>query len=164
MQGSAGPQGPPGPSHLNSFQKSWNVTTTDQGNGFPCCNTWHTINESQFQMTTAGGSLLVALNIQLNGGSHGTCQTIIDGQWAGSYSQGAVPGPVNGADVYWKEGLQAVGCCGGGWRPWRVTRIYPGVPAGTHTFAVQCATDGGTMTSCDGSSVSGCSISVVELP
>jgi hypothetical protein len=132
--------------------KSWLTQSSH-----PCCGSWTSITDSTFMMQTNGGDLMITMDISLNGGSHGTCQPIIDGQWAGSY--GNLP---KTNDVYWKEGLQAVGCCGGGWRKWTASRIYPGVPAGMHNFTVQCATDSGTMSAGEPSASS--SWSVVELP
>jgi len=117
------------------FAKRWNTTSNH-----PCCGVWFPIPDSQVNVTTDGGALLINLNLYMSGGSHGSCQPVIDGQWAGAYSDM----PVNG-DPYWKEGLVAVGAAGPGWRDWTTAKAYPGVPAGLHTFALQCVTDGGNL-------------------
>ena len=97
------------------------------------------------------------MGIALFGGSHASCRPIIDGVWAGTY--GGLPNP---GDPFWQEGLQCVGACGSGWQRWSSSRIYPGVPAGTHAFQVQCVTDGATLNVCGASSI-GCYWSIVEL-
>jgi hypothetical protein len=119
-------------------------------------STWVTIQGSAFTMTTLGGALLINLNLFVSGGSHITCQPIIDGLWAGSY--GGLPNP---GDPFWKEGLVNSGV--GGWHPWTTSRLYRGVPPGTHTFAAQCTTDSGTGAYCAGTSI-GCSMNVIEIP
>ena len=164
-QGAPGPKGDPGPSTpqtLNRKWVNWNNTTTDSGTGnsFPCCNVWTTITPSKLTAKTNGGPLLVFMNIQLANGSHHTCQLIVDGKWAGAYSSDPQMNNVSGDDVRWKNGLQF---SGGWWNPWNQTRVFDGIPAGTHAFAVQCTSDGGGMSSCDGGGVSGCSWGFLEM-
>ena len=137
--------------HLNHVQWSW-----ANGSTVSCCGSWSTVSGSQFTATTYGGDLEISMNVFINGGSHSTCQPIIDGQWAGSYA--GLPNP---GDPYWKEGLTYTGATG--WHNWNPTRIYPNVPAGSHAFAIQCATDSGTAGICNAGSV-GCNMSFVELP
>jgi hypothetical protein len=117
---------------------------------------WSNIGASILPFTTTGKPLLITMNLSLNGGSHGTCRPMIDGVWAGTY--GGLPNP---GDPFWQEGLIGVGVVGGAWARWNLSRIYPAVPAGSHTFQVQCATDGGTMQSC-GTTIA-CSFGVIEL-
>jgi hypothetical protein len=113
------------------------------------------VNGSAFTGKTNGGPLLIQMNVFMTDGfSHGSCQTLIDGVWAGSF--GALP--VSG-DPIGKEGAIFLG--GGGYRLFAPSRVYPNVPAGSHKFEVQCASDyagllvnGSNMTS---------SISVIEL-
>src|SRR5204863_7128544 len=123
----------------------------------PCCNQWITLPKSQLQAATGGGAVLVYMHLSMINGSHATCQPTVDGKWAGSYGNLAFTG-----DPAWKEGLLCVGACGGGWRMWAPTRLYPAIPPGQHTFAVQCSTDGGTLTVGDPSA--GSSFGFVELP
>lgn len=132
--GPAGPEGPPGTALV--FAKRW----SDQSN-HSCCQ-WHTAPASEVTASTQGGALLIQMDLSLVNGSHGTCRPLIDGQWAGDFA--GEPRPPNDSP-FWTEGLMAVGCCGGGWRRWTSNRVYTQVPAGPHTFAVQCATDGGNM-------------------
>jgi len=151
QQGLQGMQGPQGLPTVNKKQVSWQSPTQHPA------GSWTTITSSSFNATTNGGSLLIFTDLSLVSGSSGTCRPIIDGKWAGSY--GSLPG--NG-DPFWMEGLTSVGCCGGGWKRWNKVRMYTDVPAGDHTFALQCATDGGTMQSCDTSV--GCSWGFIEFP
>ncbi|MBI4702884.1 MAG: collagen-like protein [Deltaproteobacteria bacterium] len=152
-QGAKGDKGDPGlPGAVNVGQKSWSGgTSMTSGNG------WVTITGSAFSAKTNGGPLQITVNTYLQNGSHATCQPIIDGQWAGSF--GGLP---DYGSPYWREGLTCSSCWSGNWVPWNKTRVYPGVGAGTHNFAVQCATDGGTLYVCNAGSV-GCQIVVVEL-
>lgn len=147
--GAVGPAGPPG--FTNKAQHSWVGGTTGT-------NVWTTIPGSSFTATTYGGSLMINLNLYIigAGGSHSTCQPTIDGNWAGAY--GGLPNP---GDPFWKEGLVFSGA--GGWVAWTTNRLYPGVPAGTHTFAVQCATNSGSAGYCNASSI-GCSMNFLEIP
>ena len=133
--GEQGPEGPAGPAGSTLvFTKRWTTASSH-----PCCS-WTTASASQMTATTQGGALLIEMDLSLNGGSHGTCRPVIDGQWAATFNGEPDPG-----GPFWPEGLIATGCCGGGWRKWSSSRVYVNVPAGPHTFAVQCATDGGTM-------------------
>ena len=134
---------------VNHAQVSWSNGTSGS------LGTWVTISGSTFTMTTLGGALLINMNLFVSGGSHITCQPIIDGLWAGSY--GSLPNP---GDPFWKEGLVNSGL--GGWHPWTTSRLYPGVPPGPHTFAAQCTTDSGTGAYCAGASI-GCSMNVIEI-
>jgi hypothetical protein len=103
---------------------------------------WFPVSGSTFTATTNGGPLLIFIDVSLNGGSHATCRPVIDGVWAGTYG-GLSKSP---SDPFWTEGLVGVGAIGSGWQKWSKTRLYQGVPAGIHTFGVECATDGGTLT------------------
>ena len=118
---------------------------------------WTSIAGSAFSGTTNGGTLLISLALPILNDSptHATCQVTIDNKWAGSYGNFPNPG-----DVGWREGL--MGTDPEYWHMWTNTKIYSGVPAGTHTFAIQCATNGGTAHYCD-TSVN-CSLTFVELP
>ena len=150
-EGVPGPEGPPGADAMRGYaSRTW-----EAGTNIPCCG-WNTIAPSTIVMTTGGGPLMISMSISLSGGSHGTCRPIVDGVWAATFE-----GEVDPNTPHWPEGLTAVGCCGGGWRRWDKTRIYAGIPAGQHTFAIQCATDGGTMSASTGSVRS--SWSVLEL-
>ena len=124
------------------FQKRWNDQSVHP------YGTWHPVPASEVTATIGGGPLLVQMNLSLEGGSHSTCRPIIDGQWAGDFS-----GQIKSyGDPYWTEGVIATGCCGGGLRAWTTSKVYTDVPPGSHTFAVQCATDGGILVVNDGGS------------
>jgi hypothetical protein len=141
--------GPPGPSGVaNHGQVSWAAMAMVPA------GTWVTIPNSVLNITTSGSPLMITVDAYLNGGSHSTCRPIIDGVWAGSF--GGLPNP---GDPFWQEGL--TNSAGGAWHPWHKTRLYPGVPAGNHTLAVQCATDAGTLAVGASSIVS--SVHFVEL-
>lgn len=156
-QGEVGPDGPPGPTGpqgpIGVSGPPGTTVVIDQrwssASDHPCCGAFHTASGSRAAATTQGGALLILMDLSLNGGSHSVCRPVIDDVWAGDFSGQAKPP----SDVYWVEGLMATGCCGGGWRKWTTSRLYTGVPAGTHTFAVQCATDGSLLRVNDGYSV-----------
>ena len=118
---------------------------------------WVTVANSSVTATTRGGPLQIFTSISLNaaGGSTTTCQPIVDGSWAGSFS-----GMPSFGDPFWKEGLMYTG--DGAWHVWTGNRVYPNIPAGSHTFAVQCATNTGTAGYCNSANV-GCSLTVIEL-
>jgi len=130
-----GPEGPPGSSGLTVvLDNRWSSESTH------LASAWSTVPASVAVGTTQGGPLMILMDLSFTGGSHAVCQPIIDEQWAGDYSGQAKPtGP------FWVEGVIATGAGGGGYRKWATSRLYMGVPSGTHTFAIQCATDGGTL-------------------
>lgn len=134
VPGTAGPQGEPGAAGPGSrlvFTKRWNDPFSHY-----CCS-WSTAPESTVVATTSSRTLLVHMELNLDGGSHATCRPVVDGVWAGQYS-----GQTDSS--FWTEGMTAVGCCGGGIRRYVSSKIYE-VPPGEHTFAVQCKTDGGSL-------------------
>ena len=115
-------------------------TAWDSGVSFTS-GAWHQVPASAIAGTmTHGGPLLINMNINLNGGSHSTCRPLVDGQWAGSFA--GYPQAPGG--VFWTEGLLGTG--DGYWHQWNSARIYRSIPAGLHTFSIECATDGGTLT------------------
>ncbi|MBS2032549.1 MAG: hypothetical protein JST54_32045 [Deltaproteobacteria bacterium] len=139
------------------YESDTNIIQNVFSNGGTGGGSWVTVANSSITATTRGGPLQIFTNISLNGatGSHTTCQPIVDGSWAGSYS-----GMTNFGDPFWKEGLVYTG--DGTWHVWSSSRVYTGIPAGSHTFAVQCATNTGTAGYCNAGSV-GCSLTIVEL-
>jgi hypothetical protein len=119
--------------------------------------TWTTLPSSTFTAITHGGPLLIYTRLFLTAtttGSHGSCQPVVDGVWAGT--AGGLPDPGN----YWREGLVLTATTG--WHAWTPQRLYPGIPAGQHTFAVQCITDTGSLT--EGDTSIGSSFGFIELP
>jgi hypothetical protein len=117
----------------NWHQRDWVNLTDIQA------NTFGTVTGSQFTATTSGKPLLMYMELSLDNlstsDSNTTCEPIVDGLWAGSY--GALPS----TNIY-REGVILLR---GDWRRWSVHRIYPGIPAGTHTFAIRCHTTQGTL-------------------
>ena len=102
---------------------------------------WWAVAGSDFSGSTTGGPLMVNMGISLMGGNNATCALFVDSLWAGEYG-GLPKGPTPNAP-WWREGLMHMFIAGtsGDWRQWAPTRVYPGVPAGTHDFQVRCATD-----------------------
>jgi len=98
-----------------------------------------TIAESTFTARTNGGPLLISTTISLyhsSGETTGllTCYPVIDGQWAGVY--GGLP---TGSTPPWdKENVLLITRHQELLVPWTPSRVYPGVPAGTHTFGLRC--------------------------
>lgn len=144
---------------INHGQVSWTTSTSAN-------NTFTTLTGSSLTASTKGGDLLININIfartmsNFETGQHITCQPIIDGVWAGSY--GGLPNP---GDL-WREGLTCTGCDingrGNNWTTFAISRMYPAVPAGTHTFAVQCLANEFFGQFCDNNV--GCSMNFIELP
>jgi hypothetical protein len=133
-QGPAGPTGPAGPAGAgvrgeHSWIERFSIDTND---------TWVTIPASTTAFTSDGGPLMLNVDMSLFASYATTfsCRPMIDGQWAGMY--GHYPVPVNASDPNgpaWFEGLSASSY---GWVMWSKSRVYSGVPAGSHTLTVQC--------------------------
>jgi hypothetical protein len=152
--GPAGDTGPAGPAGAAlAGHHSWN----EQGTTF-CC-VFRPMPGSAFAFVSGGGPLLIQMNVSMMGGGHSSCAPMIDGQWAGTY--GSLPSaPVSSMAPSWRDGLlQTVG---GGWHAWTPSRVYPGVPAGDHTFELHCATDTGTLMVNNSAGIFS-SLSVIEL-
>jgi len=119
------------------FEKSWSTQSSAEA------GLWWPVPGSRIQsITTAGGPLLISMSVYVAGGGHATCRPVIDGRWAGDFALLSK----SADDPFWTEGLVAVGVLGNAFQAWSKTRVYFGVPAGTHTFMIQCATDDGTLT------------------
>lgn len=132
VAGPAGPAGPAGASAIRGYvTKSW-ANQSNHGTG-----NWSNVPESQLNLVTSGGPLLIGMGLSLVNGSHSACRPLIDGQWAATYAGEQDPGT-----PYWPAGLIYTS---GVWDKWSETRLYVGVPAGPHTFLIQCVTDSGTM-------------------
>jgi hypothetical protein len=97
---------------------------------------------SSFQATTNGGPIFIQMNISMMGGAHATCAPFIDDVWAGSFLPLASTRPTTSAPS-WREGLMQTSMVA--WQQWSPTRVYPGVPAGPHTFDVRCAIEAGLL-------------------
>lgn len=140
-QGVAGPvgptglQGPAGATYMG--QQTWNTQSL-----VLCCN-FTPLGGSSFVATTNGGTLLIQMAISMTGGGHSSCAPFVDNAWAGSFLPLPSTPPVAGVSPSWREGLMQTS--GSGWRQWSPTRLYPSVPAGTHTFDVRCVTDTGAL-------------------
>ena len=155
LPGPQGVPGPPGPSGVVGIhQKSWSSTVLISA------ATWTTVPGSESAISTTGGTLLVTVALTISSPSLSaattvTCRPTIDGVWAGTY--GALPDP-----GLWAEGALTVAPAAGMAR-WDKTRIYSGIPAGTHNIAIQCYTSAAParINASDNSIVS--SSSVVEL-
>ena len=120
--------------------------------------TWTTVL-SGFTGSTTGGPLLIQVSIPIAAINPGlfACQPTVDEAWVGSFAFPQV------ADDFQKEGAVSAVAPWGAARTlmsWSSSRVYIGVPAGSHQFAVQCAVnaDGSFM----GVAASLLSFSVVE--
>jgi hypothetical protein len=151
-QGIQGPAGPAGPAGAGvRRQHSWI-------GGFivhPTL-TWVTVTPSEVTFTSEGGPLLIIADLSVNAAVAQTfsCRPIIDGQWAGVY--GGYPFAPT-----WTEGTLTT--FPGAWSMWAKTRLYTGVPAGTHTFAMQCLKEALDKPMSVGHDVVPSSISVLEM-
>jgi len=135
------------------FEKSWSSQTSAA-----CCDQWFPVSGSTITATTNGGPLLIQMNVYMAGGSHATCRPTIDGVWAEDFASL----PISPTDPYWTEGILGVGITGDAWHAWNKSRIYFNVPAGSHMFRIQCATDEGTLTIGSSPTVTS-SWSIIEL-
>lgn len=93
---------------------------------------WMPIPGSSVEGTTTGRPLQISMDLSLQSLSNVTCRPVVDGVWAGDFS--GQPKSVD--DPFWTEGIFAIS---GSLAKWSSTRLYPGIPAGVHTFSVQCA-------------------------
>ncbi|HEX8247680.1 MAG TPA: hypothetical protein VF599_05895 [Pyrinomonadaceae bacterium] len=136
-RGDVGPQGPQGPrgergdsAVSNSFQKNWTTLTQNWTRSFV------KIPDSEVTFTTSGGALFIFTDITLhNTTALSACEPIIDNQWAGSFGNYPL------ADSMWREGMIVTN----GYTRWSKSRIYTNIPAGTHTLAIQCVSNTGTL-------------------
>lgn len=108
------------------------------GNTLIVTNDPKTLPDSTFTARTDGGPLLITTTITLRHGSgersgFAMCHPVIDGQWAGVY--GNLP---PGEPPLDKEGAIFMDRFTENIVPWTPTRVYPGVPAGLHTFGLRC--------------------------
>lgn len=166
--GTTGPQGPEGPTgvtgptgpagaigSLNRGWANWKTETLINGSN-PLTSA--TLSGSNFTATTNGGPLMVTMSLaagQVTAQSAFGCKTMIDGAWAGSYS-GVYEGSFAEGTI-----LSSVPS----WIPFTTTHVFPGVPAGVHTFSVLCSVgnnnNGGAIAFCGANFL--CSMSFVEL-
>jgi hypothetical protein len=152
--------GAPSASTKAAAQHAWNVESGGgDGSDF-------TLPGSTFSVTTTGGPLLITMNVAMLARRTTSgfppevaCEPQIDGVWAGTF--GGLPG----TDIYTREGRHTPQPSGSyeNWDNWSRTRLYPGVPAGTHTVAIRCRLfyASSIVAYCGGSQY--CSLSVVEF-
>jgi hypothetical protein len=120
---------------------------------YTAMNEWVTIPDSSVGFVSNGGPLLISIDMTMrtNGQAFG-CRPMVDDQWAGLY----------GAYVYidrWTEGLTRTDSV---WQMWAKSRVYVGIPAGTHVLTVQCRKDS-TMEAEVGTVTVPQSVSVLEM-
>ncbi len=130
--GSAGPQGLPGAVLVGAQ----NIIP---GSEWAPSTAWTTVL-SGFAGTTTGGPLLIHVTIPIGAINPGlfSCRPIVDDVWAGSYEL-----PQVDSDFHKEGAVSAVAPWGDSrtLMSWSSSRVYAGVPAGAHQFAVQCATN-----------------------
>ncbi len=129
-KGDTGPAGPAGPAGAVLLaQRSWTNYTLNS------TVDWVPVNGSGFQITTKGGALLVTGSLALTGvmGSTSACAPFLNGVWAGV--AGGLPDSSTSA---YPEGALNTSA---GFTPWNVSRVYPGIPAGTYNFEFRCTSD-----------------------
>jgi hypothetical protein len=94
---------------------------------------WTNVPESTVTFNSEGGPLLLNLDMTLYSASSPQffgCRPMINDRWAGEY--GGYP-----VAPLWTEGLNG-GPQPDSWFDWAKSRVYMGIPAGTHTLTVQC--------------------------
>ena len=152
--GATGATGAPGPTGPSGSILIGSQNLGPMNFGF-VDGTWTTIAGSGFNGTTQGGPLMFHMQVPMfvYSGWLVSCQATVDGVWAG-----AAAFPTIAPSDHFKEGYLA----GGGYTSWSSSRVYSGVPAGPHRFAVQCWTNGnGMVTIGQPSSIT--SLTVIEL-
>lgn len=145
-KGDTGPAGKTGASYLGS--KAWNGAT------MLARTSWTTIPGSIFQVTTTGAPLQVNYNSFLYNGTFGGCQIMVDGKWAGEYSDISATSP----NAFWKEGVVNTNNI---WASFAKSRVYTGIPAGTHEVSLQCTTVYAGGQECHDAFI--CSVDLMEL-
>jgi Collagen triple helix repeat (20 copies) len=140
LQGLVGPQGPAGPAGIglvgatNWFLAggSWsipgNTLTLLPGSGFTGITTGAPLEIA----VTIGGTFLQALN-------QFSCMPVVDGGWVGRFAFGAALQ----ASLPYVEGIEYNGSADVMVVTWTRSRVYSGIPAGTHAFDVRCWSTGG---------------------
>jgi hypothetical protein len=93
---------------------------------------WVTVPASTVAFTSEGGALLISMDMALFStvGQSASCRPMIDGRWAGDF--GGYP-----FFPRWTEGPGYANW----WYPWSKSRLYTGVPAGSHVLTVECIKD-----------------------
>jgi hypothetical protein len=140
LQGLVGPQGPAGPAGIglvgatNWFLAggSWsipgNTLTLLPGSGFTGITTGAPLEIA----VTIGGTFLQTLN-------QFSCMPVVDGGWVGRFAFGAALQ----ASLPYVEGIEYNGSADVMVVTWSRSRVYSGIPAGTHAFDVRCWSTGG---------------------
>ena len=115
-----------------------------------------TIPASETTVTTEGGPLQISIDVSMTTTTNQTfsCRPTIDGEWAGHFGNYAYA-------ATWTEGTMTT--YASVWTMWAKTRVYTGVPAGTHTVAVQCLRESMTSPITVGHAVVPGSLSVLEM-
>jgi hypothetical protein len=120
------------------------------------------VNGSLFTGTTAGGPLLIFMEIWLLAIDNFSCEPFIDNAWAGT------PGglPVTSATIGPREGefrldgLQTV--TSDRWR-FSLMRVYRGIGPGVHQFQVVCNVSQTEVTQFCGTTDGSCTFGFIEL-
>jgi hypothetical protein len=117
---------------------------------------WTTVPASATTFTSNGGPLQVSIDVSMTTTTNQTfsCRPIIDGQWAGHFGNYAYA-------PTWTEGTLTT--FASVWTMWTKTRVYVGVPAGTHTVAIQCLRESLTASITVGHAIVPGSLSVLEM-
>jgi hypothetical protein len=120
------------PASLGSRVKS--VATRARAYGPVYDRDWAPTSGLIVPFTSRGGPIQVNLSIAMDGGSHSSCRSMIDGLPASLYTK-------FDTTYYWAEGLEY---SADGWAMWDPPMLYEGIPAGQHVLTVDCHTDSGT--------------------
>lgn len=171
LTGLTGQQGPTGPAGIVLLaHHTWSTPTAIAAGAYA------PVAGSAVQVTTTGGFLLIEMSVHMRDASPvpvapdqlASCAPFIDDQWAGDY--GLLPKAGAGLDLFEGATQTTRTAAQPGWRQWNTARVYPGVPAGTHTFEVRCRPNTGTLgVNADGTSAPAFPFipsyfSVLELP
>jgi hypothetical protein len=151
--GPAGPAGPAGPGGASlRAQHNWNGSYK-----FLSGYTWETIPASVTAFVSEGGPLLINIDVSVKTAVPQTynCRPIVDGAWAGLYG-----GYTSAAQ--WTEGAMTTPG-ENRWMMWSKSRVYIGIPAGTHQVAVQCFRESALVEGFVGHDIIPGSLSVLEM-
>ncbi len=97
-------------------------------------DSWRTVPGMVLPFQATGGPVQISFSSPMYAGSHRTCRALIDALPAGLYS-------VSDTTYKWQDGLTYTYQSGAIWRMWNPTRVYEGIPAGSHLLSFECLND-----------------------
>jgi Collagen triple helix repeat (20 copies) len=149
VDGRPGPKGDVGPQGPSGVPGAAGSTLVGATNWFLAGGSWSiptnaltVLPGSSFTGITTGGPLEIAVTIGgtfLQALNQFSCMPVVDGGWVGRFAFGAA----FQASLPYVEGIEYNGTADVLVVTWSRSRVYSGIPAGTHAFEVRCWATGG---------------------